>query len=88
MGDSAYPTIFYPPRPGIDEGIVMSMRSVNIGDAIEDFDYLKLYEKRVGKKAVKKLLSSLLPEATATPKDPLQFLELRRQIAETLEETP
>ena len=88
LGDSAYPTIFYPPRPGIDEGIVMSMRSVNIGDAIEDFDYLKLYEKKVGKKVVKKLLSSLLPEVTATPKDPLQFLELRRQMADALEDTP
>ena len=83
--ENAYATVFYPPRPGVDKGVVMSMRAINIGDAIEDFDYLKLYEEKVGKKAVNDLLSSVLPEATTLPTDPFAFLKLRKRMAEALE---
>jgi len=85
MYDNAVPTVFYPPRPGVDKGAVMSMRAVNIGDAIEDFDYLKLYEEKAGAAEVKKLLSSVLPEATTRPTDPFAFLKLRKRMAEALE---
>ena len=77
--------MFYPPRPDTGEGVVPSIRAINIGDAIDDFDYLKLYEAKVGKDAVKKLLASVLPEPTARPADPFAFLEIRRQIADALE---
>ena len=85
MYESAYATVFYPPRPGVDKGVVMSMRAVNIGDAIEDFDYLKLCEEKVGKDAVRGWLSSVLPEVTATPTNPFAFLKLRKRMAEALE---
>ena len=85
MNDSAYPTIFYPPRSGLDEGVVMSMRAVNIGDAIDDFDYIKLYEEKVGREAVDKLLSAVLPEATTNPNDPIAFLRLREEMADRIE---
>ena len=62
-----------------------SIRAINIGDAIDDFDYLKLYEAKVGREAVKKLLLSVLPEATTRPSDPHAFLKLRREIADALE---
>ena len=62
-----------------------SIRAINIGDAIDDFDYLKLYEEKVGKDAVKKLLSSVLPEATTPPLDPVRFFELRKKMADALE---
>ena len=83
--ESAYTAVFYPPRPGMGEGVVPSIRAINIGDAIDDFDYLKLYEAKVGKDAVKKLLSSVLPEPTTRPADPFAFLKIRRQIADALE---
>ena len=83
--ESAYTTVFYPPRPGTGESVVPSIRAINIGDAIDDFDYLKLYEEKVGKDAVKKLLSSVLPEATTPPLDPVRFFELRKKMADALE---
>ena len=83
--ESAYTTVFYPPRPGTGEGVVPSIRAINIGDAIDDFDYLKLYEAKVGRESVKSLLSSVLPEATTRPSDPFAFLELRRSVADALE---
>ena len=83
--ENAGTTVFYPPRPGVAEGVVPSIRAINIGDAIEDFDYLKLYESKVGREGVQKLLSAVLPEATATPSDPFAFLELRRKMADELE---
>ena len=83
--ESAYTTVFYPPRPGTGESVVPSIRAINIGDAIDDFDYLKLYEEKVGKDAVKKLLSSVLPEATTPPLDPVRFFELRKRMADALE---
>ena len=57
----------------------------SIGDAIEDFDYLKLYEAKFGRAAVKEMLSSVLPVATALPVNPVAFLKLRRKMAEALE---
>ena len=83
--ENAGTTVFYPPRPGTGEGVVPSIRAINIGDAIDDFDYLKLYEAKVGREAVKKLLASVLPEPTTLPTDPFAFLNLRRQIADALE---
>ena len=83
--ESAYTTVFYPPRPGTNDGVVPSIRAITIGDAIDDFDYLRLYEAKVGKAAVQELLSSVLPEATTAPADPMAFLKIRRQIAEELE---
>jgi hypothetical protein len=85
MYDHAQPTIFYPPREGKNEGTVMSMRTINISDAIDDFDYIKLYEAKKGADATKKLLSKVLPTPLAHPDDPLAFLELRRQMAEVLD---
>ena len=85
MYDSAYPTIFYPPRSGLDEGVVMSMRAVNIGDAIDDFDYIKLYEDKFGREAVDKLLSTVLAEATTNPNDPIAFLRVRKEMADRIE---
>ncbi len=82
---SANTTVFYPPRPGTGDGVVPSIRAINIGDAIDDFDYLKLYEAKVGREAVKKLISSVLPEPTTHPADPHAFLKVRREIADTLE---
>lgn len=83
--ENAYTTVFYPPRPGTDDGVVPSIRAINIGDAIDDFDYLKLYEAKVGKDAVRKLIFNLLPEPTTLPPDPSAFLELRRFMAEEIE---
>lgn len=83
--DDARPTIFYPPREGRDEGTVLSMRTINISDAIDDFDYLKLYETKVGKAAVKELLSGVLPEPLARPADPMAFLAVRSKIADALD---
>ena len=83
--ENAYTTVFYPPRPGTGEGVVPSIRAINIGDAIDDFDYLKIYEAKAGMETVMKLVASVLPEATTRPADPLPFLELRRQIADALE---
>ena len=85
MYENAYTVVFYPPRPGTGEGVVPTIRAINIGDAIDDFDYLKLYEAKVGREAVKKLLLSVLPEATTLPTDPFAFLKLRREIADALE---
>ena len=82
----AYTTVFYPPRPGTDEGVVPSIRAINIGDAIDDFDYIKLYEKKVGREAADKLLSTVLPEAMTNPNDPVAFLRLRKEMADRIEE--
>lgn len=87
MYDHAKPTIFYPPREGKDEGVVMSMRMINISDAIDDFDYIKLYEARKGRDAAKRLLSEVLPEPLARTSSPQAFLSVRRKIADVLEDT-
>ena len=63
----------------------MKHRAINVGDAIHDFDHLKLYEAKAGRDTVKKLVTSVLSEATTRPADPLPSLELRRQIADVLE---
>lgn len=83
--ESAITTVFYPPRPSTGDGVVPSIRAINVGDAIEDFDYLKLYESKVGNESVKKLISSVLPEPTARLDDPHAFMKLRRQVADALE---
>ena len=59
--------------------------TINISDAIDDFDYIKLYEAKKGADATKKLLSKVLPTPLAHPDDPLAFLELRRQMADVLD---
>ncbi len=65
-------TIFYPPREK-GEHIVPSLRSMQIREGIDDFDYMKILEKQIdrafpgqGKKRVKEILSELLQE-TAVP---------------------
>ena len=83
--ESAYTTLFYPPRQGKNEGVVSTIRAINIGDGIDDFDYLKLYEEKFGKENLKKLIKNVLPEATNLPSDQAAFLKLRREIAECLE---
>ena len=83
--DHAQPTLFYPPREGKDKGTVMSMRTINISDAIDDFDYIRLYEAKAGRDAARKMLSEVLPEPLARPADPLAFLAIRRRMADALE---
>ena len=83
--DHAQPTIFYPPREGKDKGTVMSMRTINISDAIDDFDYIKLYEAKVGKESAKRLISGVLPHPLTHPADPMAFLAIRRQMADEIE---
>lgn len=83
--DHAQPTLFYPPREGKDKGTVMSMRTINISDAIDDFDYIRLYEVKAGRNAARKMLSEVLPEPLARPADPLAFLAIRRRMADALE---
>jgi hypothetical protein len=83
--DHARPTLFYPPREESGEGTVMSMRAINIADAIDDFDYIKLYEAKVGKDAAKRLISRVLPVPLARPEDAVRFLDVRREMADAIE---
>ena len=84
---NAGPTLFYPPKEGFSQGTVMSMRAINIADAIEDFDYIKMYEAKLGKEAAKRLLSEVLPEPLARPKEESEFIAVRRAMADELEKT-
>lgn len=83
--ENAVTTLFYPPRAGLSDRVVPSIRAINVGDAIEDFDYLKLYERKVGRAGVKELLGGVLPEATTLPTDPHAYLRLRARMADALE---
>ena len=88
----AYPVMLYPPRPGLDEGTVPSMRSVLIADGIEDFDYLKLLEAGYealrpgsGRAAVMKALGDLLPPEDRPLPSPAQVRLVRARLADLIE---
>lgn len=85
-------TIFYPPRkPG--EGIIASLRSAQIRESIDDFDYMRILEKKIdarfpgqGTLRVKEILHALLPDAPFGYKnDPHLMYSLRDRIADEIE---
>ncbi len=85
-------TIFYPPRkPG--EGMVASLRSAQIRESIDDFDYMRILEKKIdarfpgqGNLRVKEILHGLLPDAPFGYKnDPHLLYALRDRLADEIE---
>ena len=85
-------TIFYPPRKA-GEGVISSLRSAQIRESIDDFDYMRILENKInarfpgqGKTRVKEILRTLIPEAPFEYKnDPHLLYALRDRIADEIE---
>lgn len=85
-------TIFYPPRHA-GEGLIPSLRSAQIRESIDDFDYFVLLERRLdvdfpglGRSRVKELLRGILPDlAFDFHNHPHLLYALRQRIAAEIE---
>ncbi|NLF92253.1 MAG: DUF4091 domain-containing protein [Oligosphaeraceae bacterium] len=86
-------TIFYPPR-NAQEGIIPSLRSAQIREAIDDYDYLKILEQRLearfpghGRRRVKELLRAIFPDGQfEVVNNPHLLYALRQRLAEEIEQ--
>ena len=86
-------TIFYPPRNEQDS-IVPSLRSAQIRESIDDYDYLKILEQRLeahfpghGRQRVKELLREIFPDGQfEVVNDPHLLYALRQRLAEEIEQ--
>ena len=85
-------TIFYPPRKD-GEGVISSLRSAQIRESIDDFDYMRILEKKIdalfpgqGKNRVKEIVRTLIPEIPfGYRNDPHLLYALRDRIADEIE---
>ncbi len=87
-------TLFYPPRKAGEE-MVPSLRSAQIKESIDDFDYMKILERRIdrhfpgqGRARVQEILRALIPDAPfGYQNDPHLLYSLRDAIADEIEST-
>ena len=84
--DSMYCTIFYPPYQG-KGGVVPSQRAWLIRDSIEDFDLLKIAEKRLGKAQVDKIISKWINDPFTWKNDPAVFEKIRQDLGNAVEKS-
>jgi len=76
--------LFYPGIPcGID-GPVVSIRTKNLRDGMEDYEYMAILEKLAGQKAVKEIVDIIAPNWWNFSKDGKQFLAAREKLAEQI----
>lgn len=76
--------LFYPGVPcGID-GPISSMRTKNLRDGMEDYEYFVILEKLAGKDAVKKIVDTVAPNWWNFSKSPSEFLAAREKLAQEI----
>jgi len=78
-------TFFYPGTPDIIGGSnhipVSSIRFKQVRDGIEDREYMKLAEKKVGKAKVMKVIEQVVSNDYTFSKDDSLFLKVRKELA-------
>ncbi|MBR7140179.1 MAG: DUF4091 domain-containing protein [Lentisphaeria bacterium] len=79
-------TIFYPPYQGKGK-VVPSQRAWLIREAIEDFDLLKIAEKRLGKAKVEKIISKWIKDPFDWRNDPRLFEQVRIELGDAIEQS-
>ena len=82
--EDMYCTIFYPPYQG-KGGVVPSQRAWLIREGIEDFDLLKIAEKRLGKDQVAKIISQWIPDPMQWHNDVNVFEKIRLELGNAVE---
>jgi len=76
--------LFYPGAPcGID-GPVACMRTKNLRDGMEDYEYFVILERLTDGKTVKKIVDTIAPNWWSFSKDPNEFLAAREKIAQQI----
>lgn len=84
--ESMYCTIFYPPYEGKGK-VVPSMRAWLIREGIEDFDLLKIAEKRLGKARVDKIISQWIKDPFNWRNDPGAFEKMRSALGDAIDKS-
>ena len=84
--ESMYCTIFYPPYQGKGK-VVPSQRAWLIREAIEDFDLLKIAEKRLGKAETDKIISKWIKTPFDWKNDPGLLEKVRRELGDRIEKS-
>lgn len=77
LGVSGDGIFLYPTK----DRILPSIRFANIRDGEEDYEYIKLAEKRLGRKAVEEMVRPLLRSQTDFTRDPAALSALRERLA-------
>ena len=76
--------MIYPGVPAGIDGPVSSMRLKNIRDGMEDYEYFVLLEKSVGREAVTKIVSTVVPDWWNFSKEPKAYITARDLIAQEI----
>jgi len=76
--------LFYPGEDAGIEGPIASIRFKNLRDAMEDYEYFTLLEKRGGKAIVDEVVRSAVPTWGTWNQDPHQLLTLRERLAKEI----
>lgn len=74
----------YPGVPCGINGPVSSIRLKNLREAMEDYEYLHIYEKLAGRDAVLKIVSKIAPNWWTTSTNPKEILSARESIAQEI----
>ena len=82
--ESMYCTIFYPPYGGKGK-VVPSQRAWLIREAIEDFDLLKIAEKRLGKEKTQEIISGWIKAPFEWKNDPELFEKVRKELGDAVD---
>ena len=73
--------LFYPGVPcGID-GTILCMRTKNLRDGMEDYEYFAILEKLAGRETVRQIVDTVAPNWWSFSKDPDKFLMAREKLA-------
>lgn len=78
-------SLLYPGKPVRVDGPVSSIRLEVIRDGLEDYDYLALADKALGREATLALVQRLARSLTDYESDPVEFELVRRLLGEELE---
>jgi hypothetical protein len=88
FGGNGDGTLFYPGRPAVIGGTmdipIESMRLKLIREGLEDYEYLAMAEKALGKKAVTELVDSLVRKTYDFEHDPEELYAVRESIGAQL----
>ncbi len=76
--------LIYPGKLCGIEGPIASIRLKNVRDAMEDYEYFKLYEQLAGKETVLKIVSEVAPNWWNISYEPHAILSARDKIAEQI----
>ena len=66
--------------------LVSSIRLANIRDGVEDYEWMLLAEKRIGRNAVEDMLREVATSAKMFSRDPSLLRRIRSKLADAIEQ--